>query len=137
MAQLRSQERVLIAQAAHQHPLPATHYAPHQTITYSPHVTSKPIPGDTAPEPIAAPIPVPTFADLLADGQVGSGQPLILGYGSTGAIYGDWRDLYSTGIGGISGSGKSWTAAYLIGQSALHGPEPTSVSLATSELEYG
>jgi hypothetical protein len=64
---------------------------------------------------------VPTFAELLADGQVGSGQPLILGYSETGAIYGDWRDLYSTGIGGISGSGKSWTAAYLIGQSVLHG----------------
>jgi hypothetical protein len=125
MEQLRSQERVLIAQAAHQHPLPASHYSP--TITYSPHTTSKAIPGDTVtvpdePAPAAA---VPSFAELLASGTVGKDAegrllPLILGYGSDGAVYGDWKDLYSTGIGGISGSGKSWTAAYLIGQSVLH-----------------
>lgn len=96
------------------------HYAPH--LTYSPRITTSRA-GDLPDQAPAdtAPVRAATFADLLANGMVGQGQPLILGYGSDGAVYGDWKDLYSTGIGGISGSGKSWTAAYLIGQSVLHG----------------
>jgi hypothetical protein len=107
------------------------HYAPHTThaphTTYSPRITTShtsthaelPAPAPATSTP--APTETPTYANLIAEGKVGPGNPLLLGYNEGKPIYGDWRDLYSTGIGGISGSGKSWTAAYLLSQSALHG----------------
>lgn len=65
---------------------------------------------------------VPTFAELLASGQIGRGQPLLLGIDQAGApIEGSWTDLFSCGIGGLSGSGKSWTAVVLLSQAMLHG----------------
>lgn len=96
------------------------HYAPN--TTYSPHMTAPRATSGVQMDGAREDVPVvPTFADLLSDGKVGKGNALLLGYNDGTPIYGDWRDLYSTGIGGISGSGKSWTAAYLLSQSALHG----------------
>jgi hypothetical protein len=47
---------------------------------------------------------------------------LLLGWGQDGqGLWGDWNDLYSSAIGGLSGSGKSWAACNLLAQSALHG----------------
>lgn len=71
-------------------------------------------------------VTVPTFHELLQTNQIGPSatgqrQPIILAYGDEGAITGDWRMIYSTGLGGLQGSGKTWTAAYLITQSALNG----------------
>lgn len=84
--------------------------------------------------PVAAPVEqaalppadVPSFAALLDQGAIGADadgrrQPLILGYGHEGAITGDWRSLYSCGLGGLQGSGKTWGAAFLLAQSALNG----------------
>ncbi len=63
-----------------------------------------------------------TFAQLLASGQIGPGQPLVLGLDRRGSpITGSWLDLFSVGIGGLSGSGKSWTGAYLLSQAMLNG----------------
>jgi len=69
------------------------------------------------------PLAVPTFAQLLDSGQIGPGRPLILGYrADTGApIAGDWRDLYSCGVGAQQGAGKTWLLAFLLAQSAAGG----------------
>ena len=71
----------------------------------------------------ADPEELPAFADLMAVGRIGPGQPLCLGLDTdTGeGIWGDWKDLYSAGLGGKQGSGKTWTAASLICQSLLNG----------------
>lgn len=63
-----------------------------------------------------------TFRDLLRDNRIGKGQPLYLGYDLTDGrgIWGTWRELYSAGLGGVQGSGKTWTAASLIAQSLLN-----------------
>lgn len=70
----------------------------------------------------------PTFRTLLDAGQLGRAadgraQPLILGYHQGQAITGDWRSLYSSGLGGLQGSGKTWTATALLAQSALSGAQ--------------
>ena len=71
---------------------------------------------------------VPSFAQLLEGGRVGPdangrAQPLILGYGESGAIEGTWRDLYSSAAGGLQGSGKTWGTAFLLAQSAAAGAQ--------------
>jgi hypothetical protein len=68
-----------------------------------------------------APPTVPTFAQLLDQGKVGPGNKLLLGFRDGQPIEGSWSDLYSTGVGGMTGSGKSWLAAFLVGQSAAAG----------------
>jgi hypothetical protein len=113
--------------AASHAPVPATiSYAPH--TTYSPHseldyrADACGAPGVPAAV-AAARIAVPTFGELLNNAQIGSGQPMLLGFDrETGApITGSWLDLYSTAVGGLSGTGKSWTATFLACQAALHG----------------
>ena len=91
------------------------------------HDSSRPLPPaaltrevETAPE--LPPPSVPTFRQLLDAGTIGAGQPLCLGYDASGqAIRGSWNDLYSCGVGGMTGSGKSWLIAFLAGQSAAAG----------------
>jgi hypothetical protein len=67
--------------------------------------------------------PIPTFAQLLDQGLIGPNKPLILGYNADAgqALTGDWEKLYSCGVGGMTGSGKSWVVAFLAGQSAAAG----------------
>nr|MDP9416224.1 hypothetical protein [Pseudomonadota bacterium] len=82
----------------------------------------------TAQAPDVREIVVPSFRELLDAGQVGLDnegrrQPLILGYGEHGPITGGWKSLYSSGLGGLQGSGKTWTAAYLLAQSAINGAQ--------------
>ena len=77
-----------------------------------------------APEPVSgAIVSIPTFAQLLDQGLIGPNRPLILGYAADSgeAISGDWNKLYSCGVGGMTGSGKSWVIAFLAGQSAAAG----------------
>lgn len=103
---------------------------PH-TLSFAPHTTHAPrldYRGDNrgdadAPAALAAPVNVPSFGELLTAGRIGRGQPLLLGLDvATGeGAWGDWKDLYSAGLGGKQGSGKSWTAASLISQSLLGG----------------
>lgn len=73
-------------------------------------------------------IVVPSFRELLDAGQVGMDgeglrHPLILGYGEHGPVTGGWKSLYSSGLGGLQGSGKTWTAAFLLAQSAINGAQ--------------
>jgi len=66
---------------------------------------------------------IPTFAQLLDQGQIGPGRPLILGYrADTGTpLTGSWKDLYSCGVGAQQGAGKTWLLAFLLAQSAAAG----------------
>lgn len=98
---------------------------PH-TISYAPRVDYRGIAGgDVAPALTDAGTagPVPSFSQLLDSGRIGRGNPLLLGYdASTGdPIEGSWLQLYSTAVGGLSGSGKTWTATFLAAQAALFG----------------
>lgn len=94
-----------------------------QTLTYSPHITG----GAPAALPDVAQLdaPVlgaPAFAELVASGLVGPGAPLLLGFASDGKpITGSWRDLYSSAVGGLPGTGKTTTLRFLAAQAALHG----------------
>jgi hypothetical protein len=102
--------------AAGQQPTPQT-----VSTTYAPHVVYRPqneLPPPSAPSQV---IQVPAFAQLLASGAIGQGQPLLLGYTETGALTGGWRDLCSSAVAGISGSGKTTTLRFLASQSAMHG----------------
>ena len=75
-----------------------------------------------APPEIAPPT-VPTFGELLDQGKIGPGRPLLLGFRADNgqAIEGGWESLYSCGIGALQGAGKSWLAAFLLAQSAAQG----------------
>lgn len=95
------------------------------TLTYAPHYSHR---ADTAgipllPADVASPITAPNFSELLDAGRIGKGNPMLLGIdkGTGKPIEGSWLDLYSCAVGGISGSGKTWTAAFLAAQAALHG----------------
>lgn len=102
-----------------------------QTVTYAPHSAPRfdyradgrgatVLPAD---EPAAQlPAPVPSFTQLLDGGRVGRDNPLLLGYDAEGRpVEGTWLQLYSCAVGGLSGSGKSWTATFLAAQAALFG----------------
>lgn len=95
--------------------------------TYAPHLSIR---NDTAAlldqvqdTPAAALASIPTFADLLARGRIGRGNPLVLGYDETDAseITGSWLDLYSTIVAGMPGVGKTTTQRFLACQTALQG----------------
>jgi hypothetical protein len=96
-----------------------THYAPH--INYAINGAM----GQGHAELIPANVPparVPSFGELAAVGRLGPGNSMLLGFDGTGAaVEGSWLDLYSCGVGGLAGSGKSNTAAFLIAQAALFG----------------
>lgn len=66
---------------------------------------------------------VPSFGELVSAGRIGVGIPLLLGLDAeTGeAVTGSFKSLYSVGVGGLQGSGKTWTMASVLAQSALHG----------------
>lgn len=99
----------------------------------TPNLTSQHVHIETHPAPpaqLAAPaaesvstLAIPTFAQLLDSGQIGTNKPLILAYAADSGqpITGDWNQLYSCGVGGMTGSGKSWVIAFLAGQSAAAG----------------
>lgn len=108
---------------------------PH-TLTYSPHTSqAAPRAADVAHEaqasalaalgaPVAAePVSAPSFAELLTVGQVGKGNPLLLGVDLTSGepVHGSWLDLYSTAVAGLPGQGKTTSQRFLAAQSALHG----------------
>lgn len=103
---------------------PLVPVVPHNLTYHAPHYRGEPgraaLPAPNEPAAVA---PAPTFAQLLDGGRVGPGQPLMLGYDLVAGapIWGSWRDLYSAGVGGAQGGGKSWTAASLIAQSMLNG----------------
>ena len=103
-------------------------------VVYSPRYGAAPGPGrpDGAAPSQALPAPgvtvvrPPTLGELLWRGEVGPGKPLLLGFtpGEGGALQpvtGALDDVYSVGIGGMPGVGKTNTAAALAAQSVALG----------------
>ncbi len=117
------------AQRAQQTPLPSSVRTVHVHTSQLP-LSRQPVapPLLTAQAPDVCEIVVPSFRELLEGGLVGVDNegrqhPLILGYGEHGPITGGWKSLYSSGLGGLQGSGKTWTAAFLLAQSAINGAQ--------------
>ena len=101
-------------------------------VVYSPRYAA----GSVQPErqALAAPAPgvtverpaIPSLGELLWRGDIGPGKPLLLGYtraesGALEPVTGALDDVYSVGIGGMPGAGKSNTAAVLAAQSVVLG----------------
>jgi hypothetical protein len=90
---------------------------------FSPHYSSRGT-NLALPEPPAqlTAASVPSFGDLLNAGRIGRNNPLLLGFDAETAtpIEGTWKDLYSSAIAGVSGSGKTTTVRFLAAQSAFH-----------------
>jgi hypothetical protein len=61
---------------------------------------------------------VPALSDLL-ESKLYPGGKMILGYENGQPLYGTLKDVYSPGVFGESGSGKTVTTAFLIGSAAL------------------
>ena len=80
-----------------------------------------------SPEPPALPAPavsVPTFGDLLRLGQVGRDGRLLLGYADSEPVHGQgFKSLFSFGIAGLQGSGKTTTARFLNAQAVMMGAQ--------------
>lgn len=94
---------------------------PH-TLTYSPHYANRQdVQGAVPGAQLAPPVAVPTFADLLSRGQIGAGQPLLLGYGADGPLTGALKDWRSGAVAGLPGAGKTTTQRFIAAQAALAG----------------
>lgn len=83
-------------------------------------------PGTQVTEEPAAAIgaPVQSFYELLQAGVIQAALAqgkMLLGYLAGQLRYGTWLDLYSAGIGGVSGSGKTTTVRFLLFQAILAG----------------
>lgn len=108
--------------AAAQNPGVPTHYAPHQSFEYA-YEGADALP--TPPIITELPMPklpgVPTFAALYAAGQVGAGQPLLLGYSAGQPLTGRLQDWRSGAIAGLPGVGKTTTQRFIAAQAALQG----------------
>jgi hypothetical protein len=76
---------------------------------------------DVQPAALSQSNHIPTFQELLNTGQVAPGQPLIFGFRkNTGhPETGELDELYSTGIFGWPGFGKTTLIAYIMGASVL------------------
>jgi hypothetical protein len=65
----------------------------------------------------------PTCGSLIERGQIGKGNPLILGYEDGHELTGSWLDLYATITAGLPGTGKTTTQRFFAIQTALHGAQ--------------
>jgi hypothetical protein len=134
-----------------QHPHAPHHYAPHISLSDHRRLDVRGngdprlpgTPGDHQPTGAQADA-APTFADLLQSGNIGLGQPIALGHDGRQLVTATWMQLYSSAIGGLSGTGKTWAAASLIAQSVINGagvaiidpdaPDPQSLSSRLAPL---
>ena len=69
--------------------------------------------------PNALPAATLTFADLLKQEMIAPGKPLIMGFHAGEPEYRDIKNLKSVAIAGWQGSGKTSSAAYILGASVL------------------
>lgn len=97
---------------------------PH-TVTYAPRgsTSAAHAAAPDAETGARAPVAVPTMAQLIARGHIAPGAPLIFGTDlrSGDLVTGALGDLVSCAVAGLSGSGKTVTAAALLAQATLHG----------------
>ena len=104
-------------------------------VVYSPRYGSAPGParaeGAQPSQALPAPAGVtvarpPTLGELLWRGEVGPGKPLLLGFtpgegGTLQPVTGTLDDVFSIGVGGLPGAGKSNTCSFVAGQSVALG----------------
>lgn len=65
---------------------------------------------------------VPTFTDLLRQGIIAKGAPLVIGMRQNGELrVGSWLDLYTLAMAGLSGTGKSTSVLFYLLQAVLRG----------------
>jgi hypothetical protein len=97
------------------------HYSPSLSYSYEHEQASAP--AALALDALAPAVNVPTFAQLLDQGRIGKGNPLLLGVDLDDGkeLPGSWLDLYSTLVGGMPGTGKTTTQRFFASQVALHG----------------
>lgn len=62
---------------------------------------------------------IPAFAELLKNGTLAPGKPLVLGFSQGQPQYRSLKDLKSVAIAGWQGSGKTLSAAYIVASSVL------------------
>lgn len=122
-ARIRADQYVGGLQAIYQSPYPQLHtlHTPHAPQIRELPAASAPAPAIAAPLASPIPPPPPTTRQLLAEGRIRPGAPMILGFTLTGPLYGSADQLYTAAIGGRSGSGKTRTVAYLALQAAQNG----------------
>lgn len=88
---------------------------------------------------------VPSFQNLLIQGEIAPGKPMILGYEHGVPRKGSFLDIYSAAVAGESGSGKTATLLFLIGSGLVaeqirflgidpHYPHPKSLGFTTKPL---
>ncbi|MDW8214370.1 MAG: hypothetical protein RMJ55_12495 [Roseiflexaceae bacterium] len=120
-----------IVAGAHQQPHT---YAPHLVIRHDARAADQSVASAGSAHGSITP---PALHALIASGEVGRGRPLLLGVDATTGemVRGGFRDLYSTGIGGLTGTGKTWAAALLLGQSAAHGARLVIADLHAGDSE--
>lgn len=79
--------------------------------------------GGEQPDALPASLPASTltlsFAELLANGMIAPGTPLVMGYSQGQPQMRSLADLKSLAITGLQGSGKTLSTAYLVGSSVL------------------
>lgn len=99
----------------------------HQANTYA---------GEEKPTPVAEVVAAepPSLRQMVERGDVGGGQFVFgaLVSDPTQLVRGSWDDLLSIGIGGLTGSGKTWTAVSLIAQAGINGAR-----VAVADPHYG
>lgn len=87
-----------------------------------------------------------SFAELLSAGTIGKGRPILIGYDEQGTpVEASWQQLYSAGVGGLQGSGKTWSVVNILAQSVLnnarlvicdlHAGDPESLATRLAPLE--
>jgi hypothetical protein len=100
-------------------------YAVPHSYSYAPHIRVAPGHAARAVDETPAESPslsgVPSFADLLQQGRVGRGQPLLLGFDKGTALDGVWLDVYSSALAGMPNSGKTTSQRFMACQLALWG----------------
>ena len=88
---------------------------------------------------------VPTFQNLLIQGEIAPGKPMIWGYDHGVPRRGSFLDIYSAAVAGESGSGKTATLLFLIGSGLVaeqirflgidpHYPHPKSLGYKLKPL---
>ena len=88
---------------------------------------------------------IPTFQELLSNGEIAPDKPMILGFENGAPRRGSFLDIYSSAVAGESGSGKTATLLFLIGSGLVscavryfgidpHYPHPKSLGFKTKPL---
>jgi hypothetical protein len=116
---------------------------PARSLRGAPTANTPKVPDELAEKLAQIPAPskpgeIQAFAELLDEGIIQAALSvglICLGYVSGALRFGTWLDLYSCGVGGVSGSGKTTTVRFLLFQAILAGAKLLMVDPAIHEPE--